>query len=151
MRTNEPLIFIIEDDFVMNELIIFELSEQGYNNVAPYFSGESALENLYKIPDIVICDFFLMGKINGEEILKQIKAFNPDIQVIMLSGQEKMEVAINSLKFGAYDYIVKDDNAVSRIGTLVKKIDDLNRSLKSDKSGLTKVKRFFSTFISLTL
>ncbi len=129
MKVSTPLIFVIEDDFLMSEMISHELAEQGYKHVMTFITGEAALDNLYKMPDIVICDFHLVGEINGEDVLKDIKAFNPDIQVVMLSGQEKMEVAINSLKFGAYDYVVKDGNAVSKVGILVKRIDEFNIKL----------------------
>ena len=71
-----------------------------------------------------------------------LKAFNPDIHVIMLSGQEKMDVAVNSLKYGAYDYVVKGDGAIEKVGKLVQKADAFNSALKSNRW-----KRVFSAFM----
>jgi two-component system, OmpR family, response regulator len=51
---------------------------------------------------------------NGLEILKRVMQYNSETKVIMLSGQEKMEVAVDSIKHGAYDYIVKNDNVFLR-------------------------------------
>lgn len=141
MKKN-PLIFIVEDDFMMSEMIYFQLNEEAYTNLESYTSGDKAVENLYKMPDIIICDYHLHGEMNGEAVLKNVKAFSPDIQVIMLSGQEKMEVAVNSLKFGAFDYVVKDDTAMDKVVELVKKIEELNRKV-SKKNVIAKMKNKF--------
>jgi len=53
--------------------------------------------------------------INGLETLDKIKAFNKDIPVIMLSSQDKIEVAVNCMKHQAFDYIVKSETAFLRL------------------------------------
>lgn len=52
---------------------------------------------------------------NGIEILDKIKAFNPDIPVVMLSSQDKIEVAVNCIHHKAFDYIVKSETAFLRL------------------------------------
>ena len=59
---------------------------------------------------------------NGAEVLKKILEFNPNIQVIIISGQENINTAIDLLKKGAYDYIVKDDDTRNRLWTTVNNI-----------------------------
>ncbi|WP_231557051.1 response regulator [Flavobacterium sp. AED] len=69
------------------------------------------MENLSRNPDIIILDYQLDGIVenamNGLETLDKIKAFNPQIPVIMLSSQDKIEVAINYIQYKAFDYVVK--------------------------------------------
>jgi two-component system OmpR family response regulator len=51
---------------------------------------------------------------DGIEILKEIKAAKPETEVVMISGQDKIEVAVNTIKYGAFDYIVKSESAFHR-------------------------------------
>jgi DNA-binding NtrC family response regulator len=53
------------------------------------------------------------------EVLHQIKAFNPDIQVVMLSSQDVLDVAINSMANKAIDYVVKSETAFHRIQKII--------------------------------
>ena len=59
---------------------------------------------------------------NGVQVLKKIKSIDENIQVIMLSSQEKLEVVINSIKYGAYDYIIKNDIAIRKLSQLITRI-----------------------------
>jgi two-component system, OmpR family, response regulator len=129
MSPNKPLIFIVEDDPLCQEMIKNELQTNGYDKVIVFGNGEECLGNLFKMPKIIMLDYHLEGSINGIQVLKEIKSINPDIQVIMLSAQEKLEVAINSMKYGAYDYIVKNDVAMKRIKQMVDKIVKWNELL----------------------
>ena len=69
---------------------------------------------MYKDPKVIFLDYQL-GDVNGLEILKKIKAVNPDTFVFFMSGQDKIEIAVNALKFGAIDYIIKNDDAKDKI------------------------------------
>ena len=77
------------------------------------------MENLSHNPDVIILDYHLDGidknAMNGIEILDKIKAFKPDIPVVMLSCQDKIEVAVNCMKHQAFDYIVKSETAFIRL------------------------------------
>ena len=72
-----------------------------------------------EVPDIVILDYHLNSinkkAINGLEALDKIKALNPQIPVIMLSSQDKIDVAVNCMKHQAFDYIVKSETAFIRL------------------------------------
>jgi len=129
----ENLIFIVEDDTIYREIIKNELHENGYKNIQIFSSGQECIDNLYQIPEVVLLDYNLEGRINGHEALRKIKANNPDIQVVMLSGQEKLEVAITSLKYGAFDYVIKNDVAINRVGKTVNRIVKWNEIIEENK------------------
>lgn len=116
-----PNIFIVEDDQFFAQMLKIVLGKNNYTNVQHFDSGEACLENLYTNPDLVILDYNL-GTMNGIEVLRKIKGINPNIHVIFLSSQEKMNVAINSLKYGAFDYIEKNPHNVTSLLNLIQKI-----------------------------
>jgi len=129
---NLPKIFIVEDDAFYATLLKKEITKNRLGSVETYHSGEDFVDNLYKMPDVVLLDHNL-GKMNGVEVLKKIKSISPKIQVIFLSAQEKMHVAITSLKFGAFDYVEKNDTALSRVKALIRRIGKFNQIAEEKK------------------
>lgn len=120
-------IFVIDDDPMMLESIKDFLEKEYPGDEADVFSsGEVALRHIYKKPDIIILDYYLDSNRreakNGIEILKQIKIVLPDVPVIFLTGQESPVVAADTIKSGAYDYIIKGENAFTRLQILLKKL-----------------------------
>ena len=127
-----PKIFIVEDDIFYSGLIKNEIVKNSLGEVESFSSGETFMNNLFKMPDIVLLDHNL-GSMKGIDIQKNIKSLNPNIQVIVLSAQDKIRVAITSLKFGAYDYVEKNDFAFDRINVLIKNIAKFNQIVKEQK------------------
>jgi len=125
-------IFIVEDDTFYASLLKNEITKNRLGSVETYHSGEDFVDNLYKNPDVVLLDHNL-GDMNGVEVLKKIKSISPKIQVIFLSGQEKMHVAIASLKLGAFDYIEKNNTALSRVKSLIRRIGNFNQIVEEKK------------------
>jgi two-component system OmpR family response regulator len=84
---------------------------------------ESCIENLSHDPDVIILDFYLDGidvtAMNGLETLDKIKAFNQDIPVVMLSSQDKIEVAVECMHHRAFDYVVKSETAFMRLQKII--------------------------------
>lgn len=144
-----PKIFIVEDDAFYANLLKNEIVKNRLGKVESFSSGESFLENLFKMPDIVLLDYNL-GSMEGVEVLKNIKAINPNIQVIFLSAQEKMNVAITSLKYGAYDYVEKNDVAFNRIKALIKRILKFNL-IVDEKKQFNNFKIGFSLFFGFII
>ena len=105
----DSLIFIVDDDKLYHSVLISLLKKHGYTNIECYFSGEDCLEALWKHPDFIFLDYNMNG-INGLETLRLIKERGSDSKVIIVSGQERVDVVLNSLKCGAYDYVIKDKN-----------------------------------------
>ena len=145
---NLQKIFIVEDDTFYAELLKNEIVKNRLGEVKSFSSGESFMNNLFKMPDIVLLDHNL-GSMQGVDILKKIKSLNPNIQVIILSAQDKMKVAITSLKFGAYDYVEKNDFAFDRIKALIKNITKFNQIVKEQKR--LKIAKTIFTALVITL
>lgn len=118
---NEVKIFIVEDEPFFANLINYDLEANYYNGIKVFFSGEECIENLKLNPQVVILDHQLPG-MSGLEVLKKIKAYNPDIHVIFLSGQTGADVAISAFKQGAHDFIVKNETAFDDVRALLKSI-----------------------------
>lgn len=68
---------------------------------------------------------------NGDELLSKIKEISPDTNVVIISGQEDVKVALNLLKKGAYDYIVKDDDTKDRLWNAIQHLRE-NTDLKNE-------------------
>jgi len=111
-------IFIVDDDPMQAMMLQDYLSKYSTFETKVFHSGEECLKNLSLKPQVVFLDynFDKVGKnaMNGTEILKEIKAASPDTEVVMFSGQDRIEVAVNSMKYGAFDYIVKNESAFHR-------------------------------------
>lgn len=121
MENLRPLtVFVVDDDPFTCSLFQQHLHNLGFTDVHPFHSGVDCLDNLQLNPAIVLLDHD-MAQITGFEVLKKIKRYDPDAAVIMVSGQEDMATALDALKYGAFDYIIKGDGEVRRIE------DTLNR------------------------
>jgi DNA-binding NtrC family response regulator len=115
MKDSTPCrIFVIEDDPTYTKFLryVFELNPD--YEVYYFEDGRSAIEKLHLNPTVITLDYALPD-MDGEAVLKQIQEYDPEINVIVVSAQEKIGTAINLLKLGAYDYIVKDNDAKDRI------------------------------------
>lgn len=127
MQTQDsPMIFIVEDNSIYNKLIASHLRSNNFKRIESFLSGEECLKNLHKNPDIVIQDYLLNG-INGLEVLKETKKKNPKTEFIFISAQESIDVAIDTIRHGASDYVVKNQFAFKK---LIDKIHDLRKTQK---------------------
>ncbi|MCF8218049.1 MAG: sigma-54 dependent transcriptional regulator [Bacteroidales bacterium] len=127
-------IFVVEDDPMYSKILQYHLSQNPDYDVFVFNNGKSCLEKLYEKPDIVTLDYSLPD-LSGFEVLSKIQEFNPEIPVIIISGQEDVTTAVNLLKEGAYDYITKDENTKDRIWNSIKNIRE-KLSLKEEISEL---------------
>src|SRR5438067_5006438 len=111
-------IFIVDDDPAQSMMMQDYLSKYSTFTTHIYNSGEECLKNLSLKPQIIFLDynFDKVGALamNGIDILKEIKRETPQTEVVMVSGQDKIEVAVNTMKYGAFDYIVKGESAFYR-------------------------------------
>jgi DNA-binding NtrC family response regulator len=96
----------VDDEQAISKLLTYWVRDKWKYNVESFTTGEDALKNLHKRPDVVLLDIMLPG-LDGVETLKRIKSFDENLPVIMLSAQGSIEVAVDTLKFGAYDYFIK--------------------------------------------
>lgn len=122
----KSLLFLVDDDALYLKSLEIEFSQNSEVSVKTFATGELCLENISQHPDIVILDYYLDSvdptAKNGIETLDKIKSSNPMIEVIMLSSQDKIEVAVNCMKHKAFDYIVKSETAFIRLQKVINTI-----------------------------
>lgn len=114
-------IYVVEDDEWYRELLSHNLSLNPDYEIRKFDNAKAFLEELDKNPDVVTLDYRLPD-MEGEQVLKIIKDYNPAIEVIIISEQEKIETAVNLLNLGAYDYIVKSRDIRDRLLNTVNNI-----------------------------
>ncbi len=102
-------IFLVEDDPFFGEALKYHLKLNPDFYVHLFKTGKECMNHLYLNPDIICLDFGLPD-IKGDKLLKLIQETNNKIPIIIISGQEEIEVAVNFLKSGAKDYIIKNEH-----------------------------------------
>lgn len=105
--SGRPKVFIVEDNFVFSYVLETALKEQENYKITTVASGEDCVELLVNNPDVIVLDYNLEKGLNGLETFKIIKAKLPKTPVIVLSGQNDIQVAADLMKIGAFDYIEK--------------------------------------------
>ena len=116
---NKIKIFLVDDDALFLKSLEIQFLENADFSIETFATGELCIKNLDKNPDVVILDFHLDGidktAMNGIETLDKIKNIDTKIPVIMLSSQDKIDVAISCMHHKAFDYIVKSETAFVRL------------------------------------
>ena len=139
MYDKDPVkIFVVEDDPAYTKFLKYVLGLNPDYEVEFYTTGKDCVENLYKNPAIITLDYSLPDA-PGEKVLGQIRSHDPNINVIIVSAQEKIHTAVELLKSGAYDYISKDHETKERLlnsinnarnkSSLIKEIDHLKKEI----------------------
>lgn len=142
-------IFLVDDDPFFGEMLKYHLQLNPDYEVFLYSSGKECLSELYRNSDIICIDFGLPD-IQGDDLFKQIKTLYPDLPIIVISGQENISVAIDFLKQGAKDYIVKNEHTKELLWSSIIRLRE-NISLKQEveelKDELEKKYSFEKTII----
>jgi DNA-binding NtrC family response regulator len=123
MKDEKITLFLVDDDAVFLKSLEIEFLQHADFIIETFATGEFCTENLSHNPDVIILDYHLDGidknAMNGVETLDKIKAYNPDIPVVMLSSQDKIDVAINCMHHRAFDYVVKSETAFVRLQKII--------------------------------
>ena len=126
MIQNKLKLFLVDDDALYLKSLEIEFLHHEDYIIETYATGELCVANLNNKPDIIILDYYLDGldknAINGIDTLDKIKANNKDITVIMLSSQDKIEVAVSCMHHKAFDYVVKSETAFMRLQNIIPSI-----------------------------
>lgn len=139
MYEKDPVkIFVVEDDQAYTKFLKYVLGLNPDYEVEFFTSGKECLNNIHKNPAVITLDYSLPD-MPGEKVLKEIRSYDPNISVIIVSAQEKIGTAVELLKLGAYDYIAKDQEAKDRILnsinnasnkiSLIREIDHLKKEI----------------------
>ena len=100
------LVFIVDDEPAISKLLSYWVKDKWKYQAQTFTNGEDVLRNLTQRPDLILLDIMLPG-LDGLETLKRIKQFDDNLPVIILSAQGSIEVAVESLRHGAFDYFPK--------------------------------------------
>jgi two-component system, OmpR family, response regulator len=120
---NKIKLFLVDDDALFLKSLEIEFLNHADFEIETYATGELCVACLSHNPDVIILDYMLdeivVNAMNGIETLDKINEINPGIPVIMLSGQDKIEVAINCMHHKAFDYVVKSETAFFRLQKII--------------------------------
>jgi DNA-binding NtrC family response regulator len=123
MKNEKIKLFLVDDDAVFLKSLEIEFLQHADFIIETFATGELCIANLPHNPDVIILDYHLDGidknAMNGLETLDKIKAHNLDIPVVMLSSQDKIDVAINCMHHRAFDYVVKSETAFVRLQKII--------------------------------
>ncbi len=117
------LICVVEDNKIYNHLVTEYLKKNGFQRVKSYYSGQECIQSLHKeeLPDIIIQDYH-MQDMTGIDVLRKVKKESPKSDFIFLTANDSTEIAVNSIKYGAFDYIIKNEVALDKVNDKIKKI-----------------------------
>ncbi len=116
-------VFVVEDDPVYAEVLKHQLGLNPDYEIETFSNGEELLNNLYKKPSLITLDYTLPD-FSGMQLFKKIKEFDRDLPVVVISGQEDILTAVDLLKEGAYDYIVKDQDTKDRLWNVLRNLKE---------------------------
>jgi len=136
----DKTVFIVDDEPAILKLIAHWVKNEWEYNVRTFTNGTELLENISENPDLVLLDIMLPD-LSGTDLLKQIKRMNKYLPVIMLSAQGNIDVALECIRDGAFDYFPKPvdknrlkpavQNAIKNYD-LQRRVDDLNNDLQHE-------------------
>lgn len=122
-KNDNSLIFVVDDDPLFTKAVKHALESKKFVNVKLFSSGEDALEQLTLKPQIMLLDMRLgPDRMDGIEVLKVCQKRSPDTRVVFLTAVDNLEVATETMKNGAYDYVVKSETAFERVKNLLRRI-----------------------------
>ena len=123
-------VFLVDDNKSYLTILVHYLHKHFKSKIQidSFINGEDCLKEIEKKPtiEIVILDYYLNAKsknaMNGLEVLKKIKGINSEIIVIMLSAEDKLQIATDCIAFGSYEYVVKSETSFIRIQNILKNL-----------------------------
>ena len=123
MNNDKIKIFLVDDDALFLKSLEIDFMERADFSIETFATGELCIESLSHKPDVIVLDYLLDGvdrkAMNGIDTLDKVKSFNPDIPVVMLSSQDKIDVAIDCMHHKAFDYVVKSETAFLRLQKII--------------------------------
>lgn len=131
---NKVKLFLVDDDALYLKSLEIEFLLQGNFTIKTFSTGELCMKDIAQRPDVIILDYHLDGidknAMNGLETLDKIKAFDANTPVVMLSSQDKIDVAVNCMHHKAFDYVVKSETAFMRLQKSIATILDQRKTKK---------------------
>jgi two-component system response regulator FixJ len=133
----EPLIYVIDDDDAVRQSIEFLLKTAGIE-VRSFESAKTFLEIMPHIHSGCIITDVRMPEITGIELLQRVKAVNPDLPVIVITGHGDISLAVEAMKSGAVDFLEKpfdDDLLLAAVRSALRRDADTGKR-KAELAGI---------------
>ena len=138
MNKQAFLIYIIDDDMVFSKSISYQLSKNLSNpiKIKVFASFDEFLLNTQQKPDVIILDYYLKNKdsLDGLILLQKIKQVLNDTEVVILAGESSIDLALTTIKNGAYDFIRKNDSVFLRVKHTIEFILDRHKETTTNPS-----------------
>ncbi|MBO6515832.1 MAG: response regulator [Bacteroidia bacterium] len=135
MGTLDKKIFVVDDDLLTVKSYSRLLEKLGYTDIHTFLDGTSCLKELHTQPFIIFLDY-QMEDLDGGQVLNKIKRFNPDVYVVMMSSQKDVTKAVETLKQGAFDYIVKGQNDQANMASTLERIHKIEHHILHSRRSL---------------
>jgi DNA-binding NtrC family response regulator len=120
-RIKDLNVFVVDDNPIVRRTYQQYLNRLGCEKLSMFENGQSCIEALKDMPDLVLIDYY-MDTMNGLEVMKRIKRVLPSVFIVMISAQTDLQVAVDAMKFGAFDYIIKGENEGEQIAAVLHKM-----------------------------
>jgi DNA-binding NtrC family response regulator len=120
-RIKDLNIFVVDDNPVVRRTYQQYLTRLGCETFSLFDNAQSCIDELKNCPDLILIDYY-MDTINGLEAMKRIKRMLPGVFIVMISAQTDLQVAVNAMKYGAFDYIIKGENEGEQIAAVLHKM-----------------------------
>jgi DNA-binding NtrC family response regulator len=121
MQEEHFTVFVVEDNDWYNRLLVHHLAMNPEFRVRSFFNGSDLLGSLHERPDVITLDYRLPD-MKGSDLLKKIMDFDDAIEVIIISEQDDIQTAVDLLREGAFDYLVKNEEIGGRLQNTISKI-----------------------------
>ena len=130
-----PRILLVDDDADIRETMVTLLTMNDYS-VTSVADGQSAIEEVKKEKFNIVITDLMMPKMTGIDVIKNLKAIDPDLQCIVITGYATVSTAVDAMKAGAYDYLMKPFNG-TEVLMLLKRVMEL-QDLQAENSQLKR-------------
>ncbi|PCJ65332.1 MAG: response regulator [Bacteroidetes bacterium] len=143
INLQEQTIFIVDDEELILKSMKRIFDKLGFLDVRTFINGTDCVNALSEEPFLILLDYHMEG-LNGLDVLRKVKRYNPNTYVIMMSSQEDITNAVDTLKFGAFDYIVKGDSDVAKLEFSMNRIVKLEEKILAPRESLfSKIFNYF--------
>ena len=123
-------VYIVEDNELYARVLKKQLTDDGLE-VKVFHNGTDFINALHEKPDVVTLDYTLPD-MTGKEVLLAIQKQHPDAQVIVISAQDSIDTAIELMKIGAYDYIMKAPDTREKLSNIIRNIYKTDQLVKEN-------------------
>jgi DNA-binding NtrC family response regulator len=122
---NTKRTFIVDDDPFWTAILTQMLNDLGYTNIITFENGDECLKNLHLNPNLIFLDY-QMEDMDGIEVLQKIKEYFPRIGVVFCTAHEDLSVAVNAMKYGSFDYLLKSNATRKELTAILREMKDTN-------------------------